>query len=217
MENKEVVENEIIIIEEEVIVDEKPEVVIEDDFVTESEPEIVYVEVPTDVQYTIDNPLPVVIVDKVAEEEELEVYAATGYYYGTISDTYLDYFEGIVQKLKPSEHYVIWRSGQYAYSMCYGADVSLNGSTFSGSGTLVEIYRDSSSYSSDWYVSTNEDSVSFVASKLFVYSDLGMYPTVERGLSHAEGLALCLAIAVITVYMLGFSIYDYIVKHIYRK
>lgn len=168
-------------------------------------------------EYTMDSPLPVTIVEEVSEQEQLEVFSLTGSYYGTISDTYLDYFEGIVQKLKPSEHYVIWRSGQYAYTMCYGSDIELNGSTFTGTGSFVEIYRDSDSYNSNWYVSYGSDSLSLSTSKLFCYSDLGVYPTVERGVSHAESSALLITLAVITVFMLASRIFDFIIEHIYRK
>lgn len=168
-------------------------------------------------EYTTENPLPVTLVEEVPAQEELEVFALSGTYYGTISDTYLDYFEGIVQKLTPNEHYVIWRSGQYAYNMCYGENITLDGTYFSGDCELVQIYRSSDSYSSDWYVFTGSDSLALSATDIFCYSDLGMYPTVERGLSSAEGMALLFAVCVATVFMLAHSIYDYIVKHIYRK
>ena len=62
-------------------------------------------------------PFPVTIVEEEVEEYEIEPYALSGSYNGTISDTYLDYFEGIVQKLPFDSHYVIWRSGEYAYTM----------------------------------------------------------------------------------------------------
>lgn len=175
------------------------------------------VEVNSLEEYTMENPLPVMLVEEVEEQTELEVYSLSGTYHGTISDTYLDYFEGIVQKLTPKEHYVIWRSGQYAYNMVYGEDITLEGTYFSGECNLVQIYRSSDSYSSDWYVSTGIDSLALSATDIFCYSDLGMYPTVERGLSHAEGMALLVAVCVATVFMLAHSIFDYIVKYIYRK
>lgn len=168
-------------------------------------------------EYTIENPLPVMLVEEMEEQTELEVYSLSGTYAGTISDTYLDYFEGIVEKLKPSEHYVIWRSGQYAYNMCYGEDITLEGTYFSGDCNLVSVYRDSDSYNTNWYVSTGSDSLALSATDIFCYSDLGMYPTVKRGMSNAESMGLFIAVAVATVFMLGSRIFDFIVEHIYRK
>ena len=171
-------------------------------------------------EYSVENPLPVMLVEteeEVVEESELEVFSLSGTYHGTISDTYLDYFEGIVQKLKPNEHYVIWRSGQYAYNMCYGEYIVLDGTFFSGDCNLVQIYRSSDSYSNEWYVDTSTDSLALSCTDIFCYSDLGMYPTVERGATHGESLAMLVAVCVATVYILAHSLFDYIVKYIYRK
>ena len=169
------------------------------------------------VEYTEENPLPVTLIEEVPQQEEFEVYALSGTYNGTITDTYLDYFEGIVEKLKPSEHYVIWRSGQYAYNMCYGEDITLVGSYFSGECNLVTLYRDSDSYNNTWYVGKSTDSLALSATDIFCYSDLGMYPTVERGATNAESMGLFIAVAVATVFMLASRIFDFIVEHIYRK
>ncbi|MDO4261340.1 MAG: hypothetical protein Q4C82_04620 [Eubacteriales bacterium] len=167
--------------------------------------------------YSLENPMPVYIVEPVEEETELEVMSLTGSYAGTISDTYLSYFRGIVQKLKSSEHYLVYRSGQYSYTMVYGEDVALSGSRFSGSGSVVTIYRDSSSYSSDWYVEYSEDSLSLDAGTLFVYSDLGMYPTLKEGGSALEFSALLFAVGFAVVYSVCHDIFDYIMEHVYRK
>lgn len=168
-------------------------------------------------EYFVENPLPVVVVEEAEEQTELEVYAVSGTYPGTITDTYLDYFEGIVEKLKPSEHYVIWRSGQYAYNMCYGEEIELDGSFFSGDCNLVTIYRDSDSYNNTWYVDKSTDNLALSATDIFCYSDLGMYPTVERGATNAESMGMFIAVAVATVFVFASRIFDFIVEHIYRK
>ena len=170
-------------------------------------------------EYTVENPMPVMLVEEQGQEEqtELEVFALTGKYNGTISDTYLDYFEGIVEKLRPDEHYVIWRSGQYSYTMCWGEDIELEGTYFSGIAQSVVVFRSSDSYSNDWYVEWGSDSVSLSASDLFVYSDLGMFPTVERGMKHGESMALAFGLATAFVFVLVHSIFNYIVKYVYRK
>lgn len=174
-------------------------------------------------EYTVDDPLPVYIVsdgsEEVEEEEEqtLEVRSSSGSYAGTISDTYLDYFRGITEKLKPNEHYVVWRSGQYSYTLAYGEDVSLSDGMFIGNCDYVEIYRNSSSYSTDWYVEHGTDSLALDAEKLFIYSDLGMFSRLERGLRYGEEMAILFAFGVATVFVLSSRIFDYIVKYVYRR
>lgn len=168
-------------------------------------------------EYSAENPLPVMVIEEEIEEEPIEAYSLTGSYNGTISDTYLDYFEGIVEKLKPSEHYVIYRAGQYAYNMCYGEEIKLDGTFFSGNCNVVSLYRNDGNYNNMWYVDTFTDSLALSATDIFAYSDLGMYPTVERGLTNAESMGLFFAVAVATVFMLGSRIFDFIIEHIYRK
>lgn len=168
-------------------------------------------------EYSVENPLPVMVIEEEVEEEPIEAYSLTGTYAGTISDTYLDYFEGIVEKLKPSEHYVIYRAGQYAYNMCYGEEITLDGTFFSGECNVVSLYRDDNTYNNTWYVDKFTDSLALSATDIFAYSDLGMYPTVERGVTHAESMGIFTALAVATVFMLASRIFDYIVEHIYRK
>lgn len=168
-------------------------------------------------EYSLENPLPVMVIEEEIEEEPIEAYSLTGSYNGTISDQYLDYFEGIVEKLKPSEHYVIYRAGQYAYNLCYGEEITLEGTYFSGDCEVVSIYRDDGNYNNMWYVDKFEDTLALSATDIFAYSDLGMYPTVERGMTNAESQGLLIAVAVATVFMLASRIFDYIVEHIYRK
>lgn len=167
--------------------------------------------------YSLENPLPVMVIEEDVPEEQIVAYSLTGSYAGTISDTYLDYLEGIVEKLKPNEHYVIYRAGQYAYNLCYGEEIELNGTFFSGDCEVVSLYRNDSNYNNTWYVDKFTDSLALSATDIFVYSDLGMYPTVERGATNAEFNGLLIAVAVATVFMLGSRIFDYIVEHIYRK
>lgn len=167
--------------------------------------------------YSAENPMPVMIVEPEEEEHELEVFSLTGSYPGTISDTYLNYFRGIVQKLDWKEHYVVYRSGQYSYTMVYGEEVALSGTRFTGSGNVVNLYRNTSSSNSDWYVGYSTDTISLSAGSLYVYSDLGMYPTLKEGGSSLEFTALLFAVGFAVVYSVCHDIFDYIMEHVYRK
>lgn len=181
---------------------------------TDSQEELI--EEPAEV-YSLENPMPVQIVEPVEEEYELEVYSLTGSYPGTISDTYLSYFRGIVQKLNWKEHYVVYRSGQYSYTMVYGEEVALDGSRFTGTGNVVNIHRNTSSSSSDWYVSYSTDSIALSAGSLFVYSDLGDYPELKEGGTSLEFAALLFAVGFAVVYSVCHDIFDYVMEHVYRK
>lgn len=175
-------------------------------------PELI-VDIP---EYTYDNPLPVFVVDEYIADSAAP-FTLQDVYYGTISDTYLDYFEGIVQKLDFDTHYVCWRSGAYAYTMAYGDNLELSGSTFAGECDYVQIYRESSDYSSNWYVITGADSVSLDATNLFVYSDLGMFPTLERGFGTVEANMVLFSIGVLFVYSICHNFFDYILKRVFRR
>lgn len=165
-------------------------------------------------EYNEFNPFPVYVVEEILPEAV--GFALRDTYPGTISDTYLDYFEGIVQKLDFGTHYVIWRSGSYSYTLAYGAQIELNGSTFTGDCNTVQIYRDSDNYNSTWYVAQGTDTLALNADSLFVYSDLGMYSTVERGFGVLESNMLLFAVGLAFVlYIIGDFFAD--VKRLFKR
>lgn len=152
-------------------------------------------------------PYPVMIVEEEEPEYEIEPFALTGTYNGTISDTYLDYFEGIVEKLPYDTHYVIWRSGEYAYSLAYGEEIEFAEDTFSGDCTVVDVFRDGTNYNSIWKVKYSEDTIDLQASDLFVYSDFDRFPTVERGFSSLEAEVILFALGFAVVFSICNSIF----------
>ena len=125
--------------------------------------------------------------------EEIEVYVVNDVYSGTISDTYLDYFTGIVEKLDYDEHYVIWRSADYEYCMAFGEDLECNGYSFTGSELwIARIWRESNNYNSTWNVSYSVDDININGTDKFLYSDLGdVFPTVRKGANHEETRRTC--------------------------
>lgn len=168
--------------------------------------------------YTAENPLPVTIVEEVPEGD-IVVYADTGAAYGTISETYLNYLTGVVEKLDYDNHYVIWKSGDYSYSLAYGEDMEIVGTLISGYDLdCVRIYRDSSTYNSNWYTEfTTLNNLELDTLRLFAYSDLGNLPTVKRGLSSLESSMVIFAIGFAVVFGVCHYIFDYILKYVYRK
>lgn len=137
--------------------------------------------------------------------------------YGTISDTYLDYFEGIIQKLQPDQHYVVYKSGDYSYVLAYGEEIEESSGYFVGSCDYVQIYRESTSnYNSNWYVSHSTGTLDLSTSLMFVYSDLGNHSTLERGFSSLEALCLLFAVGFAVVYSVCHDIFDYVLGHLRR-
>ena len=166
--------------------------------------------------YSFENPLPVILVDEVIPE--VSTFALYDTYPGTISDSYLDYFEGIVQKLPFNVHYVVWRSGAYSYTLAYGEELSLDGSLFTGNCDYVQIYRENTNdYNSTWYTTSGTQEVYLDAESLFVYSDLGMYSTLERGLGSIEANMVLFAIGVFFVYGICHSFFDHIRRRVFRR
>lgn len=117
-------------------------------------------------------------------------------YDGSISDTYLNYFRGIIAK-NPGDEYLAMRSGQYEYLLVYG-DLELNGKTFSGSGDYCRISL-GSGYQGTTEVTYGSDILSFTESGQMIYSSLGNYPELREGGSY-EALGLYLLIGLFGLY-----------------
>lgn len=125
---------------------------------------------------TITEYIPVItdpIITYRAPLEDYEVSASSvsgSAYNGSFNSTAYNYFQSIVLK-NAGVNYVAFRGSQYNYYLFYGDNLSLNGSTFSGSGLTSVLYR---TQSGDNTVSINtNDSLSINAGTAFIYSNLG--------------------------------------------
>lgn len=115
------------------------------------------------------------VLQEIRESLEAQPYAAYDAYYGSISNTYLEYMRGYLSKLPPDAHYVGARTGQYNYVFAYGADLTYTGSSFSGAATVIRwnTYNNGSmyeTYDSGFYLNPGS---------YLVYSDLSdKYPSL---------------------------------------
>lgn len=115
------------------------------------------------------------VLEEIRTALEVQPYAYYDVYYGSISSTYLEYMRGYLSKLPSSAHYVGARTGQYDYIFAYGADLTYNGSSFSGAATVIRwnTYNNGSmyeTYDSGFYLNPGS---------YLVYSDLsGKYPSL---------------------------------------
>ena len=63
-------------------------------------------------------------------------------YNGSISSTYLEYFNGIIDRLPWGTNYLIYRAGQYNYMLVYGDALSESDGRFSASeANYINIYN----------------------------------------------------------------------------
>lgn len=89
---------------------------------------------------------------------------------GSFNSTAYNYFQSIIIK-NAGVNYVAFRGSQYNYYLFYGDNLSLNGSTFSGSALTSVTYRTNSG-DNTVTVNTN-DSLSINSGTAFIYSNLG--------------------------------------------
>lgn len=106
------------------------------------------------------------------EDYEISAFSVDGSAYnGSFNSTAYNYFQSILMK-NVGVNYVAFRGSQYNYYLFYGDNLSLNGSTFSGSGLTSVLYR---TQSGDNTVTINtNDSLSINAGTAFIYSNLGV-------------------------------------------
>ncbi len=92
-------------------------------------------------------------------------------------------FAGIARKLPLNVNYVYWREGRYDYRLAYGRNITLNGTVFSSSDSVVVVsYSTNSSYSEQPVFSVGSDGdFRLNASSYLVYSNLGNYPCLDDG------------------------------------
>ncbi len=167
--------------------------------------------------YTEDNPMPVYFVEQEELEDESAVYTVSGSPYpGMISTTYLDYFAGIADKLKFTEHYIAFRASQYEYYMAWGEGLEYDGTRFRGSAlSYCRIYTGSGS--SNMAVTFGSDTFYLTPGTGFVYSDLEHFSSLTEGGTGIESLALLFAVGFAVVYSVCHDLFDYVMQHVYRK
>lgn len=130
-------------------------------------------------------------------------------YDGSLSTTYVTYWEDILNTYAAGVDYVGFRSGQYEYKLVTG-DLKYENGVFSG-GEVVSHTFDTSggSYNNTLsYDVSEERNFTLTPSNKLVYSNLGGYPdVVERG-SDYEVLTL-LAVCIIGLCALLRPVFDF--------
>lgn len=136
----------------------------------------------------------VTVLDGDSLNSDIVAYASSGVYDGTISSTYVTFFDRLAPHFGLAD-YVMFRSGQYSYC-CYWGSISYDG-VFSGSGLdCVTLTVPSSGYSSGYsWVYTSDCDIDLSPGNALVYSNLGYYPALTGGISASACLLLVVIVS----------------------
>lgn len=117
-------------------------------------------------------------------------------YNGTISTTYLEYFNGIIDRLPINTNYLIYRADQYNYVLCYSDDLEAVGGRFRSSAAE---YININTYNGTT-VTTGNDSVNVSVGTAMVYSNIGGYPNSLKGVTHAESVTFLFVVTLMLLF-----------------
>ena len=130
--------------------------------------------------------------------------SAASVYDGNISTTYITIYRDISSNIGIDDDYVMFRSGQYDYTMFVG-DLTLTGTTFrSDKGQLYVISTNNGNYGNGTYVYTVSETSNFSlnAGNALVYSNLGHYPDLIERVNDYEMASVLLVCIGLCCYLL---------------
>lgn len=125
-------------------------------------------------------------------------------YEGTPSNTYVTYFRDLMGSVPVSDNYIMFRSGQYEYTMIVG-EIYKNNDTFS-SDTTCTVYtiQNPNSYNSYYNYSIETiDTFSVNVGDKLIYSDIGNYPQFEERSQKYEILNTILIVVALLSVVIG--------------
>lgn len=100
--------------------------------------------------------------------------------YGTVNSTASEYLKNQLDDIKTSDHYIIYKSGDYSYNLVFGSDITYNGSdlvNFSNCDYWVyntRSYTSGNSYTTSLTKTENMSGQINVSIYSIVYDDLGV-------------------------------------------
>jgi hypothetical protein len=124
--------------------------------------------------------------------------ANSSVYPGTWSGSILDYFSAVMRQ-NPGKHYVAFRNSQYSYFLYFGDDLTFADGVVSGSADYVEYSHNNNNY----VVTRGNDNVNINISSGVVYTDLN---SAYGALDGASEITLQTVLLVSVLVCLGFSL-----------
>lgn len=133
-------------------------------------------EVPDDFQIATDSDAGIALLSSYSQP-----------YDGSISTTYTTYFRGVVEKLPPASHYVLFRSDQYSYRLVYSDSMTYENGRFAADSAQYVNYYVGNYNSRSQVTSGGEGAFSLSPNGYPVYSDLSeLYPVLSEGVKDYE-------------------------------
>lgn len=133
-------------------------------------------EVPDDFQIATDSDAGIALLSSYSQP-----------YDGSISTTYTTYFRGVVEKLSPASHYVLFRSDQYSYRLVYSDSMTYENGRFAADSAQYVNYYVGNYNSRSQVTSGGEGAFSLSPNGYPVYSDLSeLYPVLSEGVKDYE-------------------------------
>lgn len=91
-------------------------------------------------------------------------------------------FAGVARKLPFGVNYVYWRASRYEYCLAYSANLVLSGTNFRADSVDIITYNTNSGYDEQaTFTSRHVSNFSLSAGSYLVWSNLGVYPSLEDG------------------------------------
>lgn len=121
-------------------------------------------------------------------------------YDGSIGTTYLSYFRGVVEKLSPRMHYVLFRRDQYNYKLVYASDLAYESDRFTATDAYYVNYYVGTYNDRIMVTAGSEGSFSLSPNGYPVYSDVSnLFPVLTEGGRGYEIRAILYALAFLLV------------------
>jgi hypothetical protein len=130
-------------------------------------------------------------------------------YDGSISTTYTTYFRGVVEKLPPASHYVLFRSDQYNYRLIYSDSMTYENGRFAADSAQYVNYYVGNYNNRSQVTSGVEGAFSLSPNGYPVYSDLSeLYPVLSEGVKNYEFKALLFCFAFFILFTIAKSFFS---------
>lgn len=155
-------------------------------------------EVPDDFQIATDSDAGIALLSSYSQP-----------YDGSISTTYTTYFRGVVEKLPPASHYVLFRSDQYSYRLVYSDSMTYENGRFAADSAQYVNYYVGNYNSRSQVTSGGEGAFSLSPNGYPVYSDLSeLYPVLSEGVKDYEFKTLLFCVVLFLLFTIARSFFS---------
>lgn len=126
-----------------------------------------------------------------------------------LSSTYIDYLKSALSDISPDEDYILFRDGQYSYTLAVSKNFTFSNNVLSGKAEILRLYvtEGSSSYNSRYRVQISEDdNFKYYYEGYMIYSNcIENVPDIMTSASSNSKLPyILIGVGVLTMFFIGF-------------